>query len=142
MALRVNSGVGLAGAWFTGIGIGIAMPVLVVCLFLAYGNDYKGAWSLAVVPHDKFRPFAQGVHAALWILLVLLPNAFWLLVLAWSWGVVDAAVFIAYCTAVASLYLGVGLRLIAVVPIPVDDFVTRMRDSLKPDTPGSLFRYT
>ncbi|MYD72143.1 MAG: hypothetical protein F4W89_15580 [Acidobacteria bacterium] len=177
----------------------LGMLVLIVCLHLAYGNDYKGAWSLAVVPDDRFRPFARGIHAALWILVVLLPNAFSLVVLAWSWGVVDAALFIAYCTAVASLYLGVGLRLIGGVPfgkpmdptrnalamgamlvffmaaavavgiqyvlfrwiaavvgmtiavavgagfltsITLDDFATRMRESLKPATPGSMFRLT
>lgn len=177
----------------------LGMLVLIVCMQLAYGNDYKGAWSLAVVPDDRFRPFARGIHAALWILVVLLPNAFWLVVLAWFWGVVDAALFIAYCVAVASLYLGVGLRLIGGVPfgqpmdptrnalamgamlvffmaaavavgiqymlfrwvaavvgitiavavgagfltsITLDDFAIRMRESLKPDTPGSMFRYT
>ncbi len=177
----------------------LGMLALVVCLFLAYGNDYKGAWSLAVVPDDRFRPFARGIHAALWVLVVLLPNVFWLLVLAWSWGVVDAAVFIAYSTAVASFYLGLGLRLIGGVPfgrpmdpirnaltmgamvvlfmavavvvgiqyvlfrwvaavvgmtiavavgaglltsITLDDFATRMRESLKPDAPGSMFRYS
>ena len=175
----------------------LGMLVLIVCMQLAYGNDYKGAWSLAVVPDDRFRPFARGIHAALWILVVLLPNAFWLVVLAWSWGVVDAALFIAYCVALASLYLGVGLRLIGGVPfgrpmdptrnalamgamlvffmaaavavgiqyalfrwvaavvgitiavavgagfltsITLDDFAKRMRDSLKPDTPGTMFR--
>ena len=94
----------------------LGMTVFVACLFLAYGNDYKGISSFAIVPDSAFRPFARGIHAALWILLVVLPNGFWLLVLAWSWGVRDAGFFIAYCTAVASLYLGVGLRLIAGVP--------------------------
>lgn len=177
----------------------LGMAVLIVCLSLAYGNDYQGVWSLAVVPDDRLRPFARGVHAALWVLVVVLPSAFWLPVLAWSWGMVDAVVFFAYCLAVASFYLGVGLRLIAGVPfgsqmgparntlamgallvlgiavavavgiqyvlfrwvaavigmtiavavgagfltsITLDDFAKRMRDSLQPDTPGSLFRYT
>ena len=176
----------------------LGMAVLVVCLSLAYGSDYQGVWLLAVVPDDRLRPFAGGVHAALWVLLVVLPSAFWLPVLAWSWGVADAAVFFAYCLAVASFYLGVGLRLIAGVPfgrqmeparntltmgalmvlgmavavavgiqyvlfrwvaavigmtiavavgaglltsITLDDFAKRMRDSLQPDNPGSLFRY-
>ncbi|MXZ72181.1 MAG: hypothetical protein F4Z04_11875 [Acidobacteria bacterium] len=177
----------------------LGMLVLLVCLLLAYGNDYKGAWSLAIVPDDRFRPFARGIHAALWILVVLLPNAFLLLVLAWSWGFVDAVLFIAYCTAVSSFYLGVGLWLIGGVPfgrpmdptrntlamgamlvlfmavaaavgiqyvlfrwvaavaamtiavavgagfltsITLDDFAKRMRESLKPATPGSMFRLT
>ena len=176
----------------------LGMLVLVVCVFLAYGNDYKGVWLFATVPDGAFRTFAGGVHAALWFVLVLLPNGFWLLVLAWSWGVVDAAVFVAYCTAIVSLYLGVGLRLIAGVPfgrqmeparnavtmgmmlvyamavaigvgiqyvlfrsavavvivtiivgagawlltrVTLRNFATRMRSSLNPETPGSMFRY-
>ena len=49
-------------------------------------------------------------------MLVALPSVFWLLVLAWFWGFRDAAVFIAYCTAAASVYLGVCLRLIGGIP--------------------------
>ena len=94
----------------------LGMLVLIACLFLAYGNDYKGVWSFGVAPDSAFRPFARGIHAALWLLLVALPNGFWLLVLAWSWGFRDAAVFIAYCTAVGSVYLGVSLRLIKGIP--------------------------
>ncbi|MCY3729849.1 MAG: hypothetical protein OXF98_00775 [Rhodospirillaceae bacterium] len=94
----------------------LGMLILFVCLFLAYGNDYKGVWSFGVVPDSAFRPFARGIHAALWLVLVALPNVFWLLVLAWSWGLRDAAVFSACCTAAASVYLGVCLRLIAGIP--------------------------
>ena len=94
----------------------IGMLMLTVCLFLAYGNDYKGAWSFATAPDAAFRVFAGGVCTALWLVLVLLPHVFWLVVLAWSWGVADSAVFIAYSAAVGSLYLGVGLRLIGGVP--------------------------
>ncbi len=176
----------------------LGMLALVVCLFLAYGSGHRGVWSLAVVPDDRFRPFARGVHAALWVPVVVLPSAFSLPVLAWSWGLVDAALFIGYCIAVASFYLAVGLRLIAGVPfgqqmdparnalsmgalavlfmavgvavgiqyvlfrwvaavvgmtiavavgaglltsITLDDFATRMRESLKPAAPGSMFRY-
>ena len=94
----------------------LGMMILIVCLFLAYGNDYKGVWSFGVVPDSAFRPFARGIHAALWLVLVALPNVFWLLVLAWSWSFRDVAVFIAYCSAVGSVYLGVSLRLIGGIP--------------------------
>ena len=94
----------------------MGLVVLTVCMFLAYGNDYKGAWSFATVPDAAFRAFARGVCAGLWLVLVLLPHVFWLLVLAWSWGVADATVFIGYSAAVGSLHLGVGLRLITGVP--------------------------
>ncbi len=92
------------------------VTVVTTCRFLPYGNDYKGVWSFGVVPDSSFGPFARGVYAALWLMLIVGPHVFWLVVLAWSWGVTDAVFFIAHSTAVASLYLGLGLRLIDGVP--------------------------
>ena len=92
------------------------MTLIFVCLFLAYGNDHKGIWCFAIAPDSASGPFARGVHAALWFLLIGAPHAGWLLLLAWSWGVQDAVLFAAFSTAVASLYLGTGLRLIDGVP--------------------------
>ena len=86
-------------------------------MFLAYGNDYKGIWSLSIVPDSSLRPFVRGVHSVLWLMLVVVPNVVCLFVLAWSWGVWwDAVFFIAYSTVAASLYLGVGLKLVDGVP--------------------------
>ena len=87
-----------------------------VCMFLAYGNDHKGIWCFAVTPAFAGRPFARGIHAALSLLLIVVPHAGWLLLLAWSWGARDAVLFVAFSTAVALLYLGTGLRLIDGVP--------------------------
>ena len=87
-----------------------------VCMFLAYGNDHKGIWCFAVTPAFAGRPFARGIHAALSLLLIVVPHAGWLLLLAWSWGVRDAVLFAAFSTAVAFLYLGSSLRLIEGVP--------------------------
>ncbi len=94
----------------------IGLIIFMGCLYLAYGNDYKAVWSFAIVPDTAFRPYVRGIHAGLWFLLVALPHAFWLLVLAWSWGVRDALWVIAFSTAVTSLYLAVGLRLIDGLP--------------------------
>ena len=105
---------GFAAAYFLPHLFG--MTVVFTCRLLPYGNDYKGIWSFGVVPDSSFRPFARGIHASLWLMLIVLPNIFWLLVLAWSWGVTDAVFFIAHSTAVASLYLGLGLRLVNGVP--------------------------
>ncbi len=93
-------------------GIAIAF----VCMVLAYGNDHKGVWCFAVGPATGSRPFARGVHATLWLLLIALPHAGLLALLAWSWGVQDAVLFVAFSTAVAFLYLGVGLKLVDGVP--------------------------
>lgn len=92
------------------------MTVVTTCRFLPYGNDYKGIWSFGVVPDSSFHPFVRGIYAALWLMLVVAPHVFWLLVLAWSWGVADAVIFVAHSTAVASLYLGLGVRLVNGVP--------------------------
>ena len=105
---------GFAAAYFLPHLFG--MTAVITCRFLSYGNDYKGIWSFGVVPDSSFRPFVRGIHASLWLMLIVLPNIFWLLVLAWSWGVTDAVFFIAHSTAVASLYLGLGLRLVNGVP--------------------------
>ena len=86
------------------------------CAFLAYGNDHKGIWCFAVTPAFAGRSFARGIHAALSLLLLVVPHAGWLLVLAWSWGARDAVLFVAFSTAVAFLYLGTSLRLIDGVP--------------------------
>ena len=94
----------------------IGLIVLFSCLYLAYGNDYKAVWSFTVVPDSSFRPFVRGIHAGLWFFLVAVPHAFWILVLTWAWGVRDALWVIAFSTAVASLYLAVGLRLIDGLP--------------------------
>ena len=176
----------------------LGIMIIPVCLFLAYGNDHKGVWSFCVVPESSFDSFARGVHAALWGLLVAVPSFFWLLVLAWSWGVADAVFFIAYCASLASLYLGAGLRLIngvpfgkraeahrgplathllmilvAILPVVIglqylifqshvaagaatfvvglsayattrltlNGFASRLRASLRPEAPGTLFRW-
>lgn len=94
----------------------IGLIVFFSCLFLAYGNDYKAAWWFSIVPGLSFRPFVRGIHGGLWVLLVAGPNLVCFLVLAWSWGVRDALWVIAFSTAVASLYLAVGLRLIDGIP--------------------------
>ena len=92
------------------------LTAIFACAFLAYGNDHKGIWCFAVAPDSASLPFARGIHAALSLLLVAVPHAVWLLLLAWPWGVRDAVLFVAFSTAVAFLYLGVSLRLIDGVP--------------------------
>ena len=106
------------------------ITIAFVCMVLAYGNDHKGVWCFAVGPGTGRRPFARGVHAALWLLLIALPHAGLLVLLAWSWGVRDAVLFVAFSTAVAFLYLGAGLKLIDGLPFGKQwsptDFQTRL----------------
>ena len=94
----------------------LGLAIILTCQFLAYGNDFKGIAWFFIAPDSSFRPFAAGIHAALWLLLAAVPNLLSLPVLAWFWGVQEAVLFIVFSTAAASLYLGVGLRLIDGVP--------------------------
>ena len=107
-------GPGFAAAHFLPHLLGVTIAL--ICMVLAYGNDHKGVWCFAVGPATGSRPFARGVHAALWLLLIALPHAGLLVLLAWSWGVRDAALLVAFSTAVAFLYLGASLKLIDGVP--------------------------
>ncbi len=94
--------------------LGLAM--VLASQFLVYGNDFKAIAWFFTAPDSSFRPFAAGIHAALWLLLAGVPNLLSLPVLAWFWPMRDALLFVAFSAAVASLYLGVGLRLIKGMP--------------------------
>ena len=89
----------------------LGVATLMACRFLAFGNDHKGAWTFSAAPESSLRPFAAGVYAALWVVLVAAPHLAWLLFFGWYWGSPDAAGFVAYGAAVASLYLAGALRL-------------------------------
>ncbi len=94
----------------------LGLVMILTCRILAYGNDFKAIAWFFTAPDSSFRPFAEGIHAALWFLLAAAPNLLALPVLAWFWPVPHAFLFVAFSMAVASLYLGVGLRLIEGVP--------------------------
>ena len=87
-----------------------------ICTLLAFGNDYKGGWVFLLAPAGAFDGFARGVHALLWIGIVVIPHLVVLVVLAVYWAAWEAALFVAYSAAVASAYLGLELRLIHGVP--------------------------
>ena len=87
-----------------------------ICTVIAYGSDYKGAWVFLLAPSRALGGFARGVHAALWVRLVVIPHLALLAPLAWFWGIRDAALFVAFSAAVASLYLGIELRTIDATP--------------------------
>jgi len=90
--------------------------MFVICLGMAQGSDYKGAWLFLLAPSGALGRFARGVYARLWLSLVAIPHAALFAVLAWAWGIRDAALFVAYSLAVASCYLGAELRLIDGLP--------------------------
>ena len=89
----------------------LGLATLIACRFLAFGNDHKGAWTFSAAPESSLRPFAAGVYAALWVVLVAAPHLALLLFFGWFWGLPDAAGFVVFSAAVASLYLAGALRL-------------------------------
>jgi len=94
----------------------LGMLLLFICMFLRYGNDYKGVWIFLTIPSRAFDGFAHGIFAVLWIHFILIPHLIVLPVLAWLWGLPHAALFIAWSIAAASVYLGLELRLIENIP--------------------------
>jgi len=87
-----------------------------VCTVLAHGSDYKATWIFLTVGGSTFRGFVRGVHALLWVAVVLIPHLIMLAFLAWNWGPADALLFIAFSLAIASVYLALELRLVEGVP--------------------------
>ncbi|MFN7998529.1 MAG: hypothetical protein U0Q18_33210 [Bryobacteraceae bacterium] len=94
----------------------VGVLILFACMLLPYGNDYKGACILRVVPSQAFDGFARGIHAYLWIGWIVIPHLILLPLLAWPWGIGHAVIFVAYSMAAASCYLALELRLIEGVP--------------------------
>jgi len=92
------------------------MLFFVICPLLVYGSDYKGSWLFLLAPGGAIEPFARGIYAWLWLRIVVTPHIVLLAAAVWVWGIRDAALFTAYSAAVASLYLGLELRLIDGVP--------------------------
>jgi len=87
-----------------------------ICPALPYGRDAKGVWVFLVAPGRALGPFARGVHAALWLPIVIVPHLALLAVAAWKWGWLDACLFTGFSAALVSLYLGLELLLINGVP--------------------------
>ncbi|MCY3756502.1 MAG: hypothetical protein OXG96_02155 [Acidobacteria bacterium] len=110
----------------------LGLVMILACRILAYGNDYKGIAWFFTAPDSSFRPFSAGIHAALWQLLAIVPNLLSLPVLTWFWPMRDAFLFVAFSAAVASIYLGVGLRLIDGVPFGRQAAPTRGAADLVP----------
>lgn len=96
-----------------------------VCSLLAYGGDFKGAWVFLLAPAQAFDGFARGVHAALFIQVIVAPHMIMLLLLASAWGVWHAGLFVAYSAAVSSTYLALELRLIEGAPFSSQVDATR-----------------
>ena len=106
--------VGFALSHFVPHALGVT--IVMAGSVLSFGNDYKGTWWFLVVPGTSVPLFAKGVHARLFLLLVLTPNLVLLVASIWHWGIREAALFVAFSTVVASLYLVVGLHLVTGVP--------------------------
>lgn len=92
------------------------LVLALVCSLLAYGNDFRSAWVFQTVPAQAFRGFAQGIYAALYVPMIVIPQVILLLYVSWAWGSWHAILFVAYSAAVGSTYLALELRLIEDIP--------------------------
>jgi hypothetical protein len=87
-----------------------------ICSLLHWGTDYKGAWIFHLAPCRAFFQFARGVHGLLWMETLFFPHVILFLMLVWPWGWQQSILFTAYSIAVASVYLGLELRMIDGIP--------------------------
>lgn len=94
----------------------LAFMIHTLCLVLPYGTDYKGVWLFLLVPDRGLVRFAQGVHASLWLALIVVPATLLLPVFAWKWGITDAVLFILFMIPAASIYLAFSLRFVDGIP--------------------------
>lgn len=94
----------------------LGVTIVMAGSVLSFGNDYKGTWWFLVAPGTSVPLFAKGVYARLFLLLVIAPNLVLLMASLWSWGIREAALFVAFSTVISSLYLAVGLHLVTGVP--------------------------
>ena len=107
-------GAGFAMSHFVPHALGVT--IVMAGLALSFGNDYKGTWWFLVVPGTSVPLFAKGVYARLLLLLVVTPNLVLWMASFWRWGIREAALFVAFSTVIASLYLAIGLHLVTGVP--------------------------
>jgi len=92
---------------------------------LVYGSDFKGAWVFQLAPSRAFDGFARGVHGVLWFAVIAVPHVVLASVLFWFWNAAHAAAFLAFSVAVASLYLGMVLRLVEGIPFSQQPVTSR-----------------
>ena len=94
----------------------LGFVIIMVGWALSYGENHKGAWWFLVAPTTSILPFARGIHARLFLVLVIAPNLVLLIACSWLWSVREAALFAAFSAAIASLYLAAGLHLVTGIP--------------------------
>jgi len=82
---------------------------------IIFGNDHRGAWIFLLAPARAYGGLARGMFARL-LLFILVPQILLAPVLAWFWGVQDAALFSLFAAAIASVYLSLEIRLIEGMP--------------------------
>jgi hypothetical protein len=103
-------------SWMHAVPHVFGVMLFFVCSLLHWGTDYKGAWMFHLAPSGAFLRFARGVHALLWIEVIMIPHLILFALLSWPWSVGQAGMFTAYSVAVASVYLGLEMRLIDGIP--------------------------
>jgi hypothetical protein len=108
----------------------LGFVLFMICNLLAYGSDFKGAWIFLLAPAAAFGGFARGIWAALFLRGIVVPYGITFFLLAWSWGVPHAGLFVAYSAVLSSTYLALELRLIEGAPFSSQVDATRGAEML------------
>jgi ABC-2 type transport system permease protein len=68
---------------------------LMICFMLKFSDQHRAAWIFLTAPLDGIRSFVRGIFWSLWVAVAFIPVLLMPLY-AWSWGITDAALFVAY----------------------------------------------
>jgi len=101
------------------------VALFLVAIAIVYGGDHKGSWVFLLAPSGVFAGFARGVYGLLWFAMIGVPHAVLLAVLVWLWPLSHVLLWVVFSLSVASLYLGMVLRLIDGIPFSKQPVTSR-----------------
>ncbi len=104
----------LSPALFIPHALGYMM--LLPCAMLAFTDWHQAAWIFVTAPLGRFRAFARGMFAALWLPGVALPQFLIIPLTARLWGWKAAVLYSLFSAVVASFYLSLEVLLIPGLP--------------------------
>jgi len=94
----------------------LALMLLMPSALISQTDQPQGVWVFLTLPFRNPRAFARGVYLSLWLPGVGIPHLLLLPPAIWFWGWTEASLFVAFSTALTSLYLGAELFLLEGLP--------------------------
>jgi hypothetical protein len=93
----------------------IGLTLAVACFLISYTAEPKGSSVFVNLPIGRLGPFVRGIYASLWMPAAAV-NLCLLIPCMWFWGVTQAALFVAFSTALVSIYVSLAILFIDGVP--------------------------